>query len=64
MDSRIDDNRLAFDVTHRLVLSIALPMTLGFMTTPLLGLTNTAVVGAWAMRRRWRGWRSARCSSI
>lgn len=38
-------NPLAFEVTHRLVLSIAIPMTLGFMTTPLLGLTNTAVVG-------------------
>jgi MATE family multidrug resistance protein len=38
-------NTLAFDVTHRLVLSIAIPMTLGFMTTPLLGITNTAVVG-------------------
>ena len=35
----------AFDVTHRLVLSIAIPMTLGFMTTPLLGLVDTAVVG-------------------
>lgn len=34
-----------FDVTHRLVLSIAIPMTLGFLTTPLLGLTNTAVAG-------------------
>ena len=36
---------LAFAVTHRLVLSIALPMTLAFMTTPLLGLVDTAVVG-------------------
>jgi putative MATE family efflux protein len=36
---------LPFDVTHRLVLSIAIPMTLGFMTTPLLGLADTAVVG-------------------
>nr|WP_316652131.1 MATE family efflux transporter [uncultured Gellertiella sp.] len=35
----------AFDVTHRVVLSIAVPMTLGFVTTPLLGLTDTAVVG-------------------
>jgi putative MATE family efflux protein len=34
-----------FDVTHRLVLGIAIPMTLGFLTTPLLGLTDTAVVG-------------------
>lgn len=34
-----------FEVTHRLVLSIAVPMTLGFLTTPLLGLTDTAVAG-------------------
>jgi putative MATE family efflux protein len=45
MDQGARDNRLAFDVTHRLVLSIAVPMTLAFMTTPLLGLTGTAVVG-------------------
>lgn len=38
-------SRAGFDVTHRLVLLIAVPMTLGFMTTPLLGLTDTAVVG-------------------
>ncbi|OWO96757.1 MATE family efflux transporter [Rhizobium esperanzae] len=44
MDTR-SNNIVAFDVTHRLVLSIAVPMTLGFMTTPLLGLTSTAVVG-------------------
>lgn len=34
-----------FEVDHRLVLSIAVPMTLGLLTTPLLGLTDTAVVG-------------------
>ncbi|MBB4063914.1 MATE family efflux transporter [Gellertiella hungarica] len=34
-----------FTVTHRLVLSIAVPMTLAFVTTPLLGFTDTAVVG-------------------
>jgi putative MATE family efflux protein len=34
-----------FEVTHRLVLSIAVPMTLGLLTTPLLGITDTAVVG-------------------
>lgn len=34
-----------FDVTNRLVLSIAVPMTLAFLTTPLLGLVDTAVVG-------------------
>lgn len=32
-------------VTHRRVLAIALPMTLAHLTTPLLGLANTAVVG-------------------
>ena len=35
----------SFRVTNRLVLSIAIPMTLGFVSTPLLGLTDTAVVG-------------------
>ncbi|NKN34946.1 MATE family efflux transporter [Agrobacterium sp. a22-2] len=34
-----------FDVSHRSVLAIAVPMTLGFITTPLLGLTDTAVIG-------------------
>ena len=34
-----------FTVTHKLVLSIAVPMTLAYLTTPLLGLTDTAVVG-------------------
>ncbi|QLF69292.1 MATE family efflux transporter [Peteryoungia desertarenae] len=34
-----------FAVTHRSVLAIAVPMTLAFVTTPLLGLTDTAVVG-------------------
>ncbi|KQS81596.1 MATE family efflux transporter [Rhizobium sp. Leaf384] len=49
--ARNDESRLtsdsagAFEVTHRLILSIAVPMTLGFLTTPLLGLVDTAVVG-------------------
>ncbi|MQX46343.1 MATE family efflux transporter [Sinorhizobium medicae] len=34
-----------FIVSNRLIFSIALPMTLGFLTTPLLGLVDTAVVG-------------------
>lgn len=34
-----------FTVTNQSVLAIAVPMTLGFVTTPLLGLTDTAVVG-------------------
>lgn len=34
-----------FDVTHRRVAAIALPMTLAFISTPLLGLADTAVIG-------------------
>ena len=33
------------EVTNRLVLSIALPMMLAYLTTPLLGLVDTAVIG-------------------
>lgn len=36
---------IPFQVTHRLVFAIALPMTLAYLTTPLLGLVDTAVVG-------------------
>lgn len=35
----------AFSVTNRSVLAIAVPMTLAYLTTPLLGLVDTAVVG-------------------
>ncbi len=51
---RIEDSALAedppasarpFAVTNRSVLAIAVPMTLAYLTTPLLGLTDTAVVG-------------------
>jgi putative MATE family efflux protein len=34
-----------FDVTNRLVLSIAVPMMLAYASTPLLGIVGTAVVG-------------------
>ncbi|MFD9896572.1 MATE family efflux transporter [Mesorhizobium sp. NPDC059025] len=34
-----------FSVTNRSVLAIAVPMTLAYLTTPLLGLVDTAVVG-------------------
>ncbi|MEM1377511.1 MAG: MATE family efflux transporter, partial [Pseudomonadota bacterium] len=34
-----------FQVTNRMVLAISLPMTLSFMTVPLLGLVDTAVIG-------------------
>lgn len=35
----------AFEVNNRMVFAIAVPMTLAFLTTPLLGLVDTAVVG-------------------
>lgn len=35
----------AFTVSNRVVLAIAVPMTLAYMTTPLLGLTDTAIIG-------------------
>jgi putative MATE family efflux protein len=51
MHAGVDDQQAVsttarpFTVTNRLVLSIALPMTLAYLTTPLLGITDTAVVG-------------------
>ena len=35
----------SFDVTHRSVLAIAVPMTLAYLSTPLLGIVDTAVIG-------------------
>ncbi len=35
----------SFVVTHRMVLAIAAPMTLAYLTTPLVGIVDTAVVG-------------------
>lgn len=49
-----------FAVTHRSVLAITLPMTLAFLTTPLLGLTDIAVAGGSATPRRWPASSSAR----
>ena len=34
-----------FDITPRMVVALAVPMTLAYMTTPLLGVVDTAVVG-------------------
>ena len=34
-----------FIVTHRTVLKIAIPMTLAYLSTPLLGIVDTAVIG-------------------
>lgn len=39
------DQPKPFEVTNRVVLAIAVPMTLAYLTTPLLGLVGTAVVG-------------------
>jgi MATE family multidrug resistance protein len=44
-DTRPSPHARAFEVDNRLVLGIAVPMTLAFLTTPLLGLVDTAVVG-------------------
>ena len=38
-------NASSFAVTNRSVLAIAVPMTLAYLTTPLLGIVDTAVVG-------------------
>lgn len=38
-------NARHFIVTNRSVLAIAVPMTLAYLTTPLLGIVDTAVVG-------------------
>ncbi|MBG6145273.1 MAG: MATE family efflux transporter [Roseibium album] len=40
-----DPSRLSFAVTHRSVLAIAIPMTLGYLSTPLLGVVDMAVIG-------------------
>lgn len=45
MAAQRETEPVGFHVTHRLVLSIAVPMTIGYLTTPLLGLTDTAVAG-------------------
>ncbi|MEZ5782650.1 MAG: MATE family efflux transporter [Rhizobiaceae bacterium] len=41
----IEQSPKPFEVTNRVVLSIAVPMTLAYLTTPLLGIVGTAVVG-------------------
>jgi MATE family multidrug resistance protein len=38
-------NPRAFDVTHRSVFMIAVPMTFAYLSTPLVGLADTAVIG-------------------
>lgn len=45
--SSTDTSRISrpFQVDNRVVLSIALPMMLAYMTTPMIGIVNTAVIG-------------------
>lgn len=45
MTHAANDPRFAFDVTHRMVLAIAVPMTLGLVTVPLVGIVDMAVIG-------------------
>lgn len=40
-----DPSQLAFAVTHRSVLAIAVPMTLAYLSTPLLGVVDMTVIG-------------------
>jgi len=44
-DARSPIDAGSFVVTNRSVLAIAVPMTLAYLTTPMLGLVDTAVVG-------------------
>ena len=44
-DTRISPEIKKFEITHKTVLQLAVPMTLAYITTPLLGLVDTAVVG-------------------
>ncbi|RVB60491.1 MATE family efflux transporter, partial [Mesorhizobium sp. M7A.F.Ca.CA.004.06.1.1] len=44
-DARSPINPGSFVVTNRSVLAIAVPMTLAYLTTPMLGLVDTAVIG-------------------
>ncbi|RVB29763.1 MATE family efflux transporter, partial [Mesorhizobium sp. M7A.F.Ca.CA.004.05.1.1] len=43
-DARSPINPGSFVVTNRSVLAIAVPMTLAYLTTPMLGLVDTAVI--------------------
>lgn len=45
MDERTDISERRFTVTNRMVLRIALPMTIAYLTTPLIGIADTAIVG-------------------
>nr|WP_321445742.1 MATE family efflux transporter [uncultured Cohaesibacter sp.] len=45
MTNTTQNPRYAFNVTHQMVLAIAVPMTLGLVTVPLVGIVDMAVIG-------------------
>jgi multidrug resistance protein, MATE family len=45
LDERTDISERRFTVTNKMVLRIALPMTIAYLTTPLIGIADTAIVG-------------------
>jgi MATE family multidrug resistance protein len=45
LDERTDNSERHFTVTNKMVLRIAVPMTLAYLTTPLIGIADTAIVG-------------------
>lgn len=45
IQSEVKNTEAGFTVTHKGVLAIAVPMTLGYLSTPLLGVIDMAVIG-------------------
>lgn len=41
----MQSDKSTLDVTNKAILSIAVPMALGYLTTPLVGIADTAIVG-------------------
>lgn len=41
----MNNNKSTLQVTNKAVLTIAVPMALGYLTTPLVGIADTAIVG-------------------
>lgn len=45
VEQKVEQPVKKFEITHKSVLQLAIPMTLAYITTPLLGLVDTGVVG-------------------
>jgi len=41
----MQSGKTTLEVTHKAILTIAVPMALGYLTTPLVGIADTAIVG-------------------